>query len=42
MINFLSPKKKNFFNSNKNTFTILNSFKNFKKIYLFCRSTKKK
>ena len=39
---FFISKKKNFFNSNKNTFTILNSFKNFKKIYLFCRSTKKK
>ena len=39
---FFFSKKKYFFNSNKNTFTILNSFKNFKKVYLFCRSTKKK
>ena len=26
---FFISKKKNFFNSNKNTFTILNSFKNY-------------
>ena len=37
---FLS--KKFFFNSNKNTFTIINSLSHFKKIYLICRSTKKK
>ena len=37
---FLS--KKFLFNSNKNTFTIINSLSHFKKIYLFCRSNKKK
>ena len=37
---FLS--KKFLFNSNKNTFTIINSLSHFKKIYLFCRSSKKK
>ena len=35
-------EKKNFFNSNKNTFTIINCFKKFKKIYLIARKSKKK
>lgn len=35
-------KKKDFFNSNKNTFTIINCFKKLKKIYLFARTSKNK
>ena len=34
-------KKKKFFNSNKNTFTIINCFNKFKKIYLIARISKK-
>ena len=34
--------KKEFFNSNKNTFTIINCFKKLKKIYLIARTSKKK
>ena len=33
--------KKKFFNSNKNTFTIINCFNKFKKIYLIARISKK-
>ena len=32
--------KKNFFNSNKNTFTIINCFKNLRKVYLIARKSK--
>ncbi len=39
---FFFLKKNYYFNSNKNTFTIINSLKHFKKVYLFCRSTNKK
>ena len=35
-------QKKEFFNSNKNTFTIINCFKKLKKIYLIARTSKKK
>ena len=35
-------EKKSFFNSNKNTFTIINCFKNFKKINLIARISNKK
>ncbi len=35
-------EKKNFFNSNKNTFTIINCFKKFKNVYLIARKSKKK
>ena len=35
-------KKKKIFNSNKNTFTIINCFNKFKKIYLIARISKKK
>ena len=35
-------EKKNFFNSNKNTFTIINCFKKFKRINLIARNSKKK
>ena len=35
-------QRKEFFNSNKNTFTIINCFKKFKKIYLIARTSKKK
>ena len=35
-------QKKEFFNSNKNTFTIINCFKKFKKIYLIARTSRKK
>ena len=34
-------QKKEFFNSNKNTFTIINCFKKFKNIYLIARKSKK-
>ena len=34
-------KKKKFFNSNKNTFTIINCFNKFKKIHLIARISKK-
>ncbi len=34
--------KKNIYNSNKNTFTIINCFNKFKKIYLIARESKKK
>ena len=34
--------KKNIYNSNKNTFTIVNCFNKFKKIYLIARESKKK
>ena len=39
---FYISKKKYFFNSNKNTFTILNGFKNFRRLYFYCRYSKKK
>ena len=39
---FYISKKKYFFNSNKNTFTILNGFKNFRRLYFYCRYIKKK
>ena len=35
-------QKKEFFNSNKNTFTIINCFKKFKNIYLIARKSKKR
>ena len=35
-------KKKDFFNSNKNTFAIINSFKKLKKVYLIARISKQK
>jgi len=35
-------KKEEYFNSNKNTFTIINCFKKLKKIYLIARTSKKK
>ena len=35
-------QKKEFFNSNKNTFTIINCLKKFKNIYLIARKSKKK
>ena len=35
-------QRKEFFNSNKNTFTIINCFKKFKKIYLIARTSRKK
>jgi len=35
-------QKKEFFNSNKNTFTIINCFKKFKNIYLIARKSKRK
>ena len=35
-------KKNEFFNSNKNTFTIINCFKKLKKVYLIARISKKK
>ena len=31
--------KKNFFNSNKNTFTIINCFKKLRKVYLIARKS---
>ena len=35
-------QKKKFFNSNKNTFTVINCFKKLKKIYLIARTSRKK
>ena len=35
-------KKKDFFNSNKNTFSIINCFKKLKKVYLIARISKQK
>ena len=35
-------EKKSIFNSNKNTFTIINCFKKFKKINLIARNSKRK
>ena len=40
MINFIC--KKRIFNSNKNTFTIINCFRKFKNVYLIARKSKKK